>query len=83
MEDVTLDSIRTRLGSEFREVRLKNGISQEEIAEKAGVARKTINAFENGHFWLVMKQFLPICKAYGINPFNKQWSWLCELDSNS
>ena len=39
-----------RLGSSLKEVRTAAGLTQAELAERAGVSRKTINTVENGVF---------------------------------
>ncbi|MFN3353837.1 MAG: helix-turn-helix transcriptional regulator [Brevundimonas sp.] len=39
-----------RLGSRLKEARLAAGLTQAELAERAGVSRKTINTVENGVF---------------------------------
>lgn len=39
-----------RLGSRLKEVRTAAGLTQAELAERAGVSRKTINTVENGVF---------------------------------
>lgn len=42
--------IEARLGSRLKEVRQAAGLTQAELAEKAGVSRKTVNTVENGVF---------------------------------
>ena len=39
-----------RLGSNLKAVRTEAGLTQAELAHKAGVSRKTINTVENGVF---------------------------------
>ena len=39
-----------RLGSRLKEVRTAAGLTQQGLADKAGVSRKTINTVENGVF---------------------------------
>jgi putative transcriptional regulator len=39
-----------RLGSRLKEVRTAAGLTQADLAERAGVSRKTINTVENGVF---------------------------------
>jgi putative transcriptional regulator len=39
-----------RLGSRLKEARQAAGLTQAELADKAGVSRKTINTVENGVF---------------------------------
>ena len=39
-----------RLGSRLKELRTAAGVTQQGLADKAGVSRKTINTVENGVF---------------------------------
>ena len=39
-----------RLRNHLKEARARLGLTQQEVAEKAGVSRKTINTIENGVF---------------------------------
>ncbi len=39
-----------RLGSHLKAIRTAAGLTQAELAERAGVSRKTINTVENGVF---------------------------------
>ena len=39
-----------RLNNRLREVRTGKGLTQADLAERAGVSRKTINTVENGVF---------------------------------
>ena len=54
--------------SNLHGLRLKREISQEVLAQKAGVDRKTVNRIENGHFAPSMDTFFRICGALGANP---------------
>ena len=38
------------VASELRKLRIKAEMSQDELAQRAGIDRKTINRIENGHF---------------------------------
>ena len=38
------------VASELRKLRIKAELSQDELAQRAGIDRKTINRIENGHF---------------------------------
>ncbi len=38
------------VASELRKLRIKADLSQDELAQLAGIDRKTINRIENGHF---------------------------------
>jgi putative transcriptional regulator len=39
-----------KLGNRLREIRAQRGLTQAQLAERAGVSRKTINTVENGIF---------------------------------
>jgi len=38
------------VASELRKIRIKAELSQDQLAQRAGIDRKTINRIENGHF---------------------------------
>ena len=38
------------VANELRKLRIKAELSQDELAQRAGIDRKTINRIENGHF---------------------------------
>lgn len=59
---------RNLIAGFLKDRRLELGITQEELAEKTGMARATINRMEQGLFWLGMKQYLLICEALEISP---------------
>ncbi len=43
-------NIRTKIGTKIRQLRERKGLTQEELAEKAGVARRTVANIELGAF---------------------------------
>lgn len=47
--------------------RKKAGLSQDALAELAGIDRKTINRIENGHFSPSMETFFRIAYAFKMN----------------
>ena len=49
-------------------MRKKRELSQDALADKAGVDRKTINRIENNHFSPSMDTFFRICGALGVKP---------------
>lgn len=59
---------RTLIAGFLKDRRIELGMTQEELAEKTGMARATINRMEQGLFWLGMKQYLLICEALEISP---------------
>jgi putative transcriptional regulator len=44
------DAQQKIVASELRKLRIKAELSQDELAQRAGIDRKTINRIENGHF---------------------------------
>lgn len=53
------------LKNEIRVWRARNHLSQEELAEKAGVTRQTIHAIENGKYGPSLELAFRIAKALG------------------
>jgi len=47
--------------------RKKAGLSQDALAELAGIDRKTINRIEKGHFSPSMETFFRIARAFNMN----------------
>jgi putative transcriptional regulator len=54
-----------RLGSRLKAVRTEAGLTQAELAERAGVSRKTINTVENSVFIPSTLLALSLAKALG------------------
>lgn len=54
-----------RLGSRLKTVRTGAGLTQAELAERAGVSRKTINTVENGVFIPSTLLALSLARALG------------------
>lgn len=68
MTEKALNEARLLMAGFLKKRRIELGLSQQELADRAGLARKTINAMEAGKFWLVMKQYLLICEALHLFP---------------
>ena len=49
----------------MKDARTKAGLSQQELAEKLGVSRQTINAIEKGDYNPTIKLCIAICKTLG------------------
>ena len=56
-----------RLGSRLKEVRTAAGLTQAELAERAGVSRKTINTVENCVFIPSTLLALTLARALGTS----------------
>ena len=55
------------IGKKIMELRKKNGLSQEELAEKIGVARQTISKWELGETYPDLKQSKELSKLFNIS----------------
>ena len=55
------------IGNKIQELRKKKGISQEELAEKIGVARQTISKWELGETSPDLKQAKELSKIFKIS----------------
>lgn len=58
------------LGKKIAELRKKNNLSQEELAEKVGVARQTISKWEIGDTTPDINQVKIISKIFNISMMN-------------
>ena len=50
------------------DARIAKEMSQDALAKKAGVDRKTVNRIENGHFSPSLETYFRICAALSIKP---------------
>jgi putative transcriptional regulator len=66
------------VGNSLKEIRMKLGITQAELAELVGVARVSIISIEKGHFIPTIETALRIGKALDV-PI-EQIFWLQEQD---
>lgn len=56
------------VASRIQKLREDNGLSQGQLADSAGIDRKTINRIENGHFSPSLDTFFRICYALDTRP---------------
>lgn len=63
-----LNEARTIIAGFLKNRRIELKLSQQDLADKVGMARETINRMEAGRFWLGMKQYLQICEALHLSP---------------
>lgn len=68
MNEKTLDDARLIIAGFLKNRRIELGLTQEELAVRTGLARKTIYSMEAGKFWLGMKQYLILCEALHLFP---------------
>lgn len=65
-----------RLASRLKAVRLAAGLTQAELAERAGVSRKTINTVENGVF--IPSTILALTLARALDTRVEDLFWLAD-----
>ena len=57
----------------MKEARAKAGLSQQELAEKLGVSRQTINAIEKGDYNPTIRLCVGICRVLGLTLNDLFW----------
>jgi putative transcriptional regulator len=65
-----------RLASRLKEARTAAGLTQAELAERAGVSRKTVNTVENGVF--VPSTILALSLARALDARVEDLFWLAD-----
>lgn len=68
MDEKVLNEARQIIAGFLKDRRIELGLSQQDLADRTGMARATINRMEQGIFWLGMKQYLLICEALHLFP---------------
>ena len=58
----------------MKDARTKAGLSQQELADKLGVSRQTINAIENGDYNPTIKLCVGICRVLGLTLNDLFWN---------
>ena len=57
----------------MKEARAKAGLSQQQLAEKLGGSRQTINAIEKGDYNPTIKLCIGICRVLGLTLNDLFW----------
>lgn len=57
-----------KLAAAIKSFRKSRGLTQEALADKAGLDRKTINRIEKGHYAPTMTNFFQISEALEVEP---------------
>lgn len=68
MKSMKKEEIDKILGEIFKEYRLKNGLTQEKIAEKLGISVKYISRIENGTGGVKVETLINYVNILGISP---------------
>ncbi len=63
------------MGKNFamKEARARAGLSQQELAERLGVSRQTVNAIEKGDYNPTIRLCIGICKVLGLTLNDLFW----------
>lgn len=64
-----INSYEQALAVAIRSFRKSRGLTQEALATKAGLDRKTINRIEKGHYAPTMTNFFQISEALEVEPY--------------
>ena len=57
----------------MKQARAEAGLSQQELADRLGVSRQTINAIEKGDYNPTIKLCIGICKVLGLTLNDLFW----------
>ena len=63
-----MDKVSQHIGKIFQEYRIKNGMTQNEIAETAGMEPRYVSQIERGISKGSIDTLLKLCNAYKITP---------------
>jgi len=67
-KDKSLAPKERKVAKRLLDLRTERGLSQSELADKAGLDRKTVNRIENDHFSPNLNTFIRLCKALKVKP---------------
>ena len=64
------------MGKNFamKDARTRAGLSQQELADKLGVSRQTVNAIEKGDYNPTIKLCIGICRVLGLTLNDLFWN---------
>jgi transcriptional regulator with XRE-family HTH domain len=63
---VELSDVKVRFGQRLREIRSRKGISQEELAERAGLHRTYVSSVERGERNISIVNIENLARALGV-----------------
>lgn len=58
----------TQVANRMKAERKNRKWSQQELADRAGIDRKTVNRIERGHFSPSMETYFMLCQAMKVSP---------------
>jgi transcriptional regulator with XRE-family HTH domain len=63
---VTAEALLSNLGRRLASVRLDRNLTQAEVAEQAGVSKRTVERLESGAAATQLSGFIRVCRALGL-----------------
>jgi transcriptional regulator with XRE-family HTH domain len=66
VKQATDKAVLTELGGRLARVRLEQNLSQAQLAEQAGISKRTVERLESGGVATQMSGFIRICRALGL-----------------
>jgi len=57
-----------RVSARLKTLRLQRELTQQVLADKAGLERKTVNRIENGHFSPNLSTLIRLCSVLKVKP---------------
>lgn len=57
-----------RVSARLKALRLERELTQDTLAKKAGLERKTVNRIENGHFSPNLSTLIRVCRVLKVKP---------------
>lgn len=57
-----------RVSARLKALRIERELTQDTLAKKAGLERKTVNRIENGHFSPNLSTLIRVCKVLKVKP---------------
>jgi len=68
MNNTQITKKEKQVAQRLLDARIKRGLSQAGVAQKAGIDRKTVNRIENNHFSPNLNTLFRLCKALAVKP---------------
>lgn len=57
-----------RVAEKLKDLRIERGMSQNALADKSGIDRKTVNRIENNHFSPNLNTLFRLCETLSVKP---------------
>ncbi len=68
MKEKTIKPNQRKVAMRLLDLRVERGFSQDALAKKSGIDRKTVNRIENDHFSPSLNTLIRLCRALKVQP---------------